>query len=149
MPMIVTYVIHQIENCSVVIIRRLVDGYFSHMYVFRFISMLFFCIFFIIHRFIYRTAYNLLSCNAENFYFCVLDEALCISDLPEKSIIMPPFVDGAHCLTYHLNKSGRIMAERVVAVLGYAYPDITYSPTVFPITSILLHFMSGKYNYSF
>ena len=66
------------------------------------------------------------------------------TELPEKPIMLPPFVDSTHCLPYHLTKKGRAVADRVVSVLGYACPDITYSPSLYPITAILLHFMSGK-----
>lgn len=65
-------------------------------------------------------------------------------ELPEKPIMLPPFVDSTHCLPYHLTKKGRSVADRVVSVLGYACPDITYSPSLYPITAILLHFMTGK-----
>lgn len=59
--------------------------------------------------------------------------------------MLPPFVDSTHCLPYHLTRKGRAVADRVVSVLGYACPDITYSPTLYPITAMLLHFMSGKF----
>lgn len=58
--------------------------------------------------------------------------------------MLPPFVDSTHCLPYHLTRKGRAVADRVVTVLAYACPDITYSPTLYPITALLLHFMSGK-----
>lgn len=58
--------------------------------------------------------------------------------------MLPPFVDSSHCLPYHLTKKGRAVADRVVSVLGYACPDITYSPSLYPVTAILLHFMSGE-----
>lgn len=67
------------------------------------------------------------------------------TELPEKPIMMPPFVDSTHCLPYHLTKKGRAVADRIVSVLGYACPDITYSPTLYPITAILLHYMSGEF----
>lgn len=67
------------------------------------------------------------------------------TELPEKPIMLPPFVDSTHCLPYHLTKKGRAVADRVVSVLGYACPDITYSPSLYPITAILLHFMSGEF----
>lgn len=67
------------------------------------------------------------------------------TELPEKPIMLPPFVDSTHCLPYHLTRKGRAVADRVVSVLGYACPDITYSPTLYPITAMLLHFMSGKF----
>lgn len=58
--------------------------------------------------------------------------------------MLPPFVDSTHCLPYHLTRKGRAVADRVVTVLAYACPDITYSPTLYPITALLLHFMSGE-----
>ncbi|GBP32147.1 hypothetical protein EVAR_80914_1 [Eumeta japonica] len=62
-------------------------------------------------------------------------------ELPDKPIMLPPFVEATHCLVYHLTRKGRAVADRVVSVLGYACPDITYSPTLYPITAALLHFM--------
>lgn len=79
--------------------------------------------------------YNLIS---------ILLQVFGTTELPEKPIMLPPFVDSTHCLPYHLTRKGRAVADRVVSVLGYACPDITYSPTLYPITSILLHFMSGR-----
>lgn len=67
------------------------------------------------------------------------------TELPEKPIMLPPFVDSTHCLPYHLTRKGRSVADRVVTVLAYACPDITYSPSLYPITALLLHFMSGKF----
>lgn len=61
--------------------------------------------------------------------------------------MLPAFVDAAHCLPYHLTRTGRAVADRIVNVLGYDCPDITYSPVLYPITSILLHFMSEEEAY--
>ncbi|KAG6459195.1 hypothetical protein O3G_MSEX011254 [Manduca sexta] len=55
--------------------------------------------------------------------------------------MLPPFVEATHCIGYHLTRKGRAVADRVVSVLGYACPDITYSPSLYPITAALLHFM--------
>ncbi|CAF4897236.1 unnamed protein product [Pieris macdunnoughi] len=66
-------------------------------------------------------------------------------ELPDKPIMLPPFVEATHCLGYHLTRKGRAVADRVVSVLGYACPDITYSPSLYPITAALLHFMPGKF----
>ncbi|KAH9628969.1 hypothetical protein HF086_001879 [Spodoptera exigua] len=67
-------------------------------------------------------------------------------ELPDKPIMLPPFVEATHCLGYHLTRKGRAVADRVVSVLGYACPDITYSPSLYPITAALLHFMPVKVN---
>lgn len=68
------------------------------------------------------------------------------TELPDKPIMLPPFVDSTHCLPYYLTRKGRAVADRVVSVLAYVCPDITYSPTIYPIAAILLHFMSGMWN---
>lgn len=69
-------------------------------------------------------------------------------ELPDKPIMLPPFVEATHCLGYHLTRKGRAVADRVVSVLGYACPDITYSPSLYPITAALLHFMPGEFYYT-
>lgn len=61
--------------------------------------------------------------------------------------MLPPFVDSTHCMPYYLTRKGRAVADRVVSVLAYVCPDITYSPTIYPIAAILLHFMSGKWKF--
>lgn len=58
--------------------------------------------------------------------------------------MLPPFVDSTHCLSYNLTIKGRNVADRIVSVLGYACPDITYSPSLYPLTALLLHFVPGE-----
>lgn len=91
---------------------------------------------------------NILSENSslDSFrYYDVLPYSCCLfTELPEKPILLPPFVDSAHRLSYHLSRKGRSVTDRVVCVLGFACPDITYSPAVYPIAALLLHFMSGR-----
>ncbi|XP_055594608.1 GTPase-activating protein skywalker-like [Uranotaenia lowii] len=80
----------------------------------------------------------------DGFYWDMVNQVFGTTELPEKPIMLPPFVDSTHYLPYHLTRKGRAVADRVVSVLGYACPDITYSPTLYPITAILLHFMSEE-----
>ncbi|XP_066597523.1 GTPase-activating protein skywalker isoform X2 [Prorops nasuta] len=77
----------------------------------------------------------------DGFYWDMVNQVFGTTELPEKSIMLPPFVDSTHCLSYNLTRKGRNVADRVVSVLGYACPDITYSPFLYPITAMLLHFM--------
>lgn len=85
-----------------------------------------------------------LNCRFFHFLIKILPQVFGTTELPEKPIKLPPFVDSTHCLPYHLTRKGQAVADRVVSVLGYACPDITYSPTLYPIIAILLHFMSGE-----
>lgn len=77
----------------------------------------------------------------DGFYWDMVTQVFGTVELPDKPIMLPPFVEATHCLGYHLTRRGRAVADRVVSVLGYACPDITYSPSLYPITAALLHFM--------
>ncbi|KAM7353508.1 GTPase-activating protein skywalker isoform 9-T15 [Cochliomyia hominivorax] len=83
----------------------------------------------------------------EGFYWEMVHQVFGTTELSEKPIMLPAFVDATHCLPYHLTRTGRAVADRIVNVLGYDCPDITYSPVLYPITSILLHFMSEEEAY--
>ncbi|XP_032664302.1 GTPase-activating protein skywalker isoform X2 [Odontomachus brunneus] len=78
----------------------------------------------------------------DGFYWDMVNQVFGTTELEQhKSIMLPPFVDSTHCLSYNLTRTGRNVADRVVSVLGYACPDITYSPSIYPLTALLLHFM--------
>lgn len=69
-----------------------------------------------------------------------------VVELPEKPCVLPEFVDSSHRLHYHLSKRGRTVTDRVVSVLGYACPDITYCSALYPLAALFLHYMPGKWN---
>ncbi|XP_067007706.2 GTPase-activating protein skywalker isoform X1 [Anabrus simplex] len=84
----------------------------------------------------------------EGFYWDLVNQLYGTTELPEKTIILPPFVEHCHNISYHLTRKGRNVVDRVVCVLGYACPDITYSPAVYPITAILLHYLTEEECYN-
>ena len=65
----------------------------------------------------------------------------------EGSASLPTFVDKQHLHSYDLNEEGRAVTARIIQVLGYSFPAITYAPAVYPCTALLLHFMSEKSTY--
>lgn len=80
----------------------------------------------------------------EGFYWDMVNQIFGTTELPDKPILLPQFVESRHCIAYHLTRKGRNVADRVVCVLGYAHPEITYSPAIYPVTAILLHYMTEE-----
>ncbi|CAH1956150.1 unnamed protein product [Acanthoscelides obtectus] len=80
----------------------------------------------------------------DNFYWDMVNQVFGTTDLPDKSISLPPFVEPSHCQSYYMTHKGRSITDRVVSVLGYACPDIVYSPTIYPICALLLHYVSEE-----
>ncbi|CAG0895084.1 unnamed protein product, partial [Cyprideis torosa] len=67
-------------------------------------------------------------------------------DVPELdddpvSLTFPTFVDPLHVTSYDLNTAGIKTATRIIQVLAYSFPAITYAPGIFPLTCLLLHYM--------
>ncbi|XP_017784438.1 PREDICTED: TBC1 domain family member 24 isoform X1 [Nicrophorus vespilloides] len=83
----------------------------------------------------------------DGFYWDMVSQVFGCTDLPDRSISLPPFVEPGHCQSYFLTNRGRAVADRVVSVLGYACPDIVYSPGIYPICAILLHYMTEEQCY--
>ncbi|XP_043194236.1 GTPase-activating protein skywalker-like isoform X2 [Amphibalanus amphitrite] len=61
---------------------------------------------------------------------------------------MPPFVHSFYMNRYALSERGVWSAERVMAVLYYNNPTITYAPSLYPTCCLLLHYMDEADTYN-
>ena len=77
-------------------------------------------------------------------YWDLVNQVFGTTNLPDRPIMLPQFVEANHCFSYFLTSKGRAVIDRVVSILGYTCPDITFSPCIYSICAILLHYTSGK-----
>lgn len=53
-----------------------------------------------------------------------------------------------HLSSYHLSTVGIYTAKQILCVLGHSCPDIIYSPVLFSMLSIFLHYMDRSQCYN-
>ena len=65
----------------------------------------------------------------------------------EQLVIISPFVDVSHLEHYHLMTHGVHVAKKILCIIEHERPDITYSPTLFALTCLLLHYLDEQSSY--
>jgi hypothetical protein len=63
-------------------------------------------------------------------------------------IRVPAFVDLDHLNYYHLSQDGIHSAKQILCVLEHSCPDIIYSPILFSVLSLFLHYMGVSQCYN-
>lgn len=64
-------------------------------------------------------------------------------------INLPSFVELTNTTNeYYLNEDGKEKAKKIVCVIGHTNPDITYAPTIYAVTMILLHYIEESECYN-
>ena len=64
-------------------------------------------------------------------------------DLKSEEIGLPSCVEHKLTQSYYLNNRGKLTVARVLSCFAYNQPDIQYCPMLYPIASILRHYLSG------
>ena len=68
---------------------------------------------------------------------------LYFSDIEDCHVALADFVDSHRLVSYGLSESGIKACKRVLAVIAYSFPAITYCPLLYPLTAIFMHYMDG------
>lgn len=84
---------------------------------------------------------------SDSFYYNTLQQIYGTSELNDCHVVLPPFVDHRH-LGRGLTPDGLAACGRIISVLAYYYPPITYAPSLHPLAAALLLYMneSDVYN---
>ncbi|XP_054709995.1 LOW QUALITY PROTEIN: GTPase-activating protein skywalker-like [Uloborus diversus] len=88
---------------------------------------------------------NISTEDHSELYYDVEKELFGETYLPSS---LPSFVDPAYCIRYYLNAEGRKRVEKILHVIRHIKPDITYCPVIYPLVSLLLHYMSDGMAFS-
>ncbi|CAL4124990.1 unnamed protein product [Meganyctiphanes norvegica] len=75
------------------------------------------------------------------YYWDTVKQIYGTTELSDCHIQLPAFIDAKHCEKRSLSQCGAIACERIISVITYSNPTITYAPSVYTITSMLLHYM--------
>ena len=70
-------------------------------------------------------------------------------DLQSEEIGLPSCVEHKLTQSYFLSNRGKCTVARILSCFAYNQPDIQYCPMLYPIASVLRHYLSGKYRIGF
>ena len=66
-----------------------------------------------------------------------------LSELSECMVQLPAFIDSNHKVSHSLSPRGVSVCERIISLISFNHPAITYAPALYGLTSLLLHYMEG------
>ncbi|KAL7631306.1 UNVERIFIED_CONTAM: hypothetical protein RMT77_018387 [Armadillidium vulgare] len=74
------------------------------------------------------------------YYWETVQQIYGTKEISECNVVLPAFVDHKYVSTYGLSTEGIKACERIITVIAYNYPAITYAPLIYPITAIFMHY---------
>uniref|UniRef100_T1JNM3 TLDc domain-containing protein n=1 Tax=Strigamia maritima TaxID=126957 RepID=T1JNM3_STRMM len=81
----------------------------------------------------------------DNFYWDTVKQMF---DCDPENQHLPAFVDHSHLLNYHLSPNGIKLCSRILSVVSYSYPAITFCPSIYPLACLLLHYLPEEECYN-
>ena len=76
--------------------------------------------------------------SSSTLYWDTMQTCYGTTTLSTENTRLPACVDTNHCPTYGLGQTGQATVNRLVTVLAYNSPDLSYLPLLYPITSVLI-----------
>nr|XP_045609959.1 GTPase-activating protein skywalker-like isoform X2 [Procambarus clarkii] len=75
------------------------------------------------------------------YYWDTVKQIYGTTELLECSVQLPAFIDTNHKISQSLSPRGVTACERIISVIAFSHPAITYAPSLYAVTSLLLHYM--------
>ncbi|KAG7160532.1 GTPase-activating protein skywalker-like [Homarus americanus] len=75
------------------------------------------------------------------YYWDSVKQIYGTTELSECSVQMPAFIDTSYKISHSLSPRGVTACERIISVIAFSHPAITYAPSLYALTSMLLHYM--------
>lgn len=77
----------------------------------------------------------------EMYYWDTVKQIYGTTELSECNSQMPTFIDLNHKISHSLSPRGVSVCERIISLIAFNHPAITYAPALYALTSLLLHYM--------
>ncbi|XP_069986001.1 GTPase-activating protein skywalker isoform X1 [Penaeus vannamei] len=78
---------------------------------------------------------------SDYYYWDTVKQIYGTTELSECHAQLPAFIDTHHTVSHCLSPRGVSACERVISVIAFSHPAITYAPSLYSLTSVLLHYM--------
>lgn len=75
------------------------------------------------------------------YYWDTVKQIYGTTELSECHVQLPAFIDANHKVSHSLSPRGVSVCERVISLISFNHPAITYAPALYGLTALLLHYM--------
>lgn len=77
----------------------------------------------------------------DQYYWDAVKQIYGSTELSECIAQLPAFIDANHKVSHSLSPRGVTVCERVICLISFNHPAITYAPALYGLTALLLHYM--------
>uniref|UniRef100_A0A0P4W7R3 TLDc domain-containing protein n=1 Tax=Scylla olivacea TaxID=85551 RepID=A0A0P4W7R3_SCYOL len=77
----------------------------------------------------------------DQYYWDTVKQIYGSTELSECMVQLPAFIDANHKVSHSLSPRGVTVCERIISLISFNHPAITYAPALYGLTSLLLHYM--------
>ncbi|XP_045130789.1 GTPase-activating protein skywalker-like isoform X2 [Portunus trituberculatus] len=77
----------------------------------------------------------------DQYYWDTVKQIYGSTELSDSMTQLPAFIDSNHKVSHSLSPRGVTVCERIISLISFNHPAITYAPALYGLTSLLLHYM--------